>query len=253
LVASTTANQPHPLKHYRVTPALPPSPVADSVYFVLTAAQRLQCWVTNDAGYARRLDGTSLIDTVNTVSALPDPNATDSPYMIIVRDEISAGRGPHYRTETAPGSGVYVWVQAGGGDVTTAAMNAAITAAINAEITARDAAIAAAIATEVTNRNTAIATAVSGLGTGSGSSGYVHTQSVAAVMWTVVHNLGGKPLVDILDTSGDQIGSPEITHLSDNSFTVSFVAPLAGLALCVRPAPASSAPTTPTGTWKQGP
>ena len=58
---------------------------------------------------------------------------------------------------------------------------------------------------------------------------YVHTQGSASSSWTITHNLGRRPGVTIVDSSGNvQIG--EVLYNSDNQITVSFAAAFGGYA-----------------------
>lgn len=59
--------------------------------------------------------------------------------------------------------------------------------------------------------------------------GRTHKQTVAATVWVVVHNLGHRPNVQVSDAAGDVRG-PDIHHVDDNSYTVTFSTPTAGVA-----------------------
>jgi len=60
------------------------------------------------------------------------------------------------------------------------------------------------------------------------------TQTVAspATVWTVNHNLGSRPHVTTLDTSGAVMWG-EVEHLSDNTVRITFLAPVAGAVRCI--------------------
>lgn len=61
--------------------------------------------------------------------------------------------------------------------------------------------------------------------------GYVHTQSVAATQWIVIHNLGRSPGVFVEDNSGNIIEFDR----SDPNFTttlLNFSFPIVGKAVC---------------------
>jgi hypothetical protein len=64
---------------------------------------------------------------------------------------------------------------------------------------------------------------------GSGDLYYLHTQSAAASMWTITHNLGKFPSVTIVDSAGDQVEG-NVDHLSANSLTVTFSSAFGGRA-----------------------
>lgn len=71
----------------------------------------------------------------------------------------------------------------------------------------------------------AVTIAVSG-----GGAPTVFTQASPLAEWIVNHNLGYKPLVDVLDTGGNLVGA-EVAHISLNQFAVRFAAPYAGQAV----------------------
>lgn len=85
------------------------------------------------------------------------------------------------------------------------------------------------------NRNVSVTQTSSGLTVQSGSpapvthSTYTHSQPSASSTWTIVHNLGCKPSVTIVDSGGNvQIG--EVLYDSDNQVTVTFAASFSGYA-----------------------
>lgn len=58
--------------------------------------------------------------------------------------------------------------------------------------------------------------------------GYVHTQASAAATWTVTHNLGHYPLVNVV--VGGEVVIADITHVSTSVLAIAFAAPASGLA-----------------------
>lgn len=60
---------------------------------------------------------------------------------------------------------------------------------------------------------------------------YTHTQSLAALVWTVNHNLGYRPAVSPLSVGGVEM-SAEVIHVTVNQALVYFDSPTAGLAIC---------------------
>lgn len=58
---------------------------------------------------------------------------------------------------------------------------------------------------------------------------YVHTQNSAAASWTITHNLGKMPSVEVVDT-GDNIVVGEIEYISLNQVQVTFGAAFTGKA-----------------------
>ena len=68
---------------------------------------------------------------------------------------------------------------------------------------------------------------------GGGSTGkgtYTYTQSQAATVWMIPHDLGRFPAVTVLDTDGNVIMA-DVQHLSAAVVSIGFAAPLAGKAL----------------------
>lgn len=63
-----------------------------------------------------------------------------------------------------------------------------------------------------------------------GTSGsYVHVQSVAATTWTINHNLGYRPSVELLDSGSQEIDA-DVSHPTVNQTVVSLTPASAGLA-----------------------
>ncbi|WP_027480511.1 hypothetical protein [Deinococcus pimensis] len=61
---------------------------------------------------------------------------------------------------------------------------------------------------------------------------YLHNQAVPSDVWTINHNLGFKPLVQVYTLGGVEVDA-EVQHLNSNQVRVSFVIPLAGTARLV--------------------
>lgn len=68
-----------------------------------------------------------------------------------------------------------------------------------------------------------------GGGGGSGTSAYVHQQSAPAGTWTINHNLGFRPSVELLDSGGQEIDG-EVSHPTVNQTVVALSPATAGLA-----------------------
>jgi len=64
---------------------------------------------------------------------------------------------------------------------------------------------------------------------GQGGAPYIHTQSVPASIWTIVHNRGYLADVTLYDDMGEQIIG-DIHHDSDSMATVTFSIPVSGQA-----------------------
>jgi len=64
---------------------------------------------------------------------------------------------------------------------------------------------------------------------GGGAAAYVHTQSTPAIVWTINHNLGFRPSVELLDSGSQEIDG-EIAHPTVNQTVVTLSPATAGLA-----------------------
>jgi len=62
-----------------------------------------------------------------------------------------------------------------------------------------------------------------------GGAAYVHTQTTPSTTWTINHNLGYRPAVELLDTGSQEIDA-EIAHPSVNQTVVTLNPATAGLA-----------------------
>jgi hypothetical protein len=68
-----------------------------------------------------------------------------------------------------------------------------------------------------------------GSGGGGGGTAYEFVQGSAATTWTINHNLGYKPIVDVYDTGSQQIEAA-VTHPTINQTLILLTAPAAGFA-----------------------
>jgi hypothetical protein len=57
----------------------------------------------------------------------------------------------------------------------------------------------------------------------------VFTQSILSALWTIVHNLGKYPSVEVVDSGGTVI-IPDIVYVDTNTVTASFAAATSGKA-----------------------
>jgi hypothetical protein len=64
-----------------------------------------------------------------------------------------------------------------------------------------------------------------------GGANYLHTQASASAIWTVNHNLGARPTIEVRNNGG-QVVLAEITHVSANQATITLVAAMSGTAFC---------------------
>lgn len=62
-----------------------------------------------------------------------------------------------------------------------------------------------------------------------GAGAYIHQQLSASALWTINHNLGFKPSVELFN-SGSQEIEGDVVHTSDTQTLVLFTLPLAGFA-----------------------
>jgi len=63
---------------------------------------------------------------------------------------------------------------------------------------------------------------------------YTHNQDVAASTWTINHNLGSKPMVDVLLSINGQLQKVyplSVTHSSDNTTVITWTAARTGKAI----------------------
>jgi len=58
---------------------------------------------------------------------------------------------------------------------------------------------------------------------------FTHTQSTPSSTWTINHNLGYRPVVELLTTGGERFDA-DVTHVSVNQTVVTLNFPLAGSA-----------------------
>lgn len=69
-------------------------------------------------------------------------------------------------------------------------------------------------------------------GNGEGAQAHIHTQSLAASVWTINHALGRGPAVTVFDSSGDECYGA-IEHPTATQTNITFSAPFAGTARLV--------------------
>lgn len=67
-------------------------------------------------------------------------------------------------------------------------------------------------------------------GGGAGAT-YTHTQSVAAAVWTVPHNLGRYPSITVVDNLGGQL-YPDVRYIDTDIAQITHSVPLTGRAYC---------------------
>jgi hypothetical protein len=70
---------------------------------------------------------------------------------------------------------------------------------------------------------------VDGPDSGGGTTAYVHTQSVASATWTINHNLGYVPSVEVFDAGSQEVDA-DVTHPSVNQTVILFTVPITGFA-----------------------
>lgn len=61
---------------------------------------------------------------------------------------------------------------------------------------------------------------------------FIHDQSTPDVEWTINHNLGERPAVQVYDTGGN-VFEAEVLHISVNQCKVYSTTPVAGIARCL--------------------
>jgi len=62
-----------------------------------------------------------------------------------------------------------------------------------------------------------------------GDKTYVHIQSSPSAAWSVIHNLGKYPAVDVVDSGGSEV-IPDIHYVDANNVTVNFGSATSGKA-----------------------
>ncbi len=67
---------------------------------------------------------------------------------------------------------------------------------------------------------------------GTGFARYTHTQALLSKTWTIVHNLGAHPLVQVEDAVGTHIYGT-VQYVDDNTLTLTFGVSATGKANCV--------------------
>lgn len=67
---------------------------------------------------------------------------------------------------------------------------------------------------------------------GGGAIRYTHTQASPAAVWTINHNLGLYPLIQVF-SPGSQAVLADVTHVSVNQATVAFKTAQGGFATCL--------------------
>ena len=83
--------------------------------------------------------------------------------------------------------------------------------------------------TVVTVPQTSTVTAITQGPQGPAGAGYVHTQSTASATWTITHNLGFKPSVELLNAGSQEVDG-DVVHTSYDVTIVYFTAAIAGFA-----------------------
>lgn len=64
---------------------------------------------------------------------------------------------------------------------------------------------------------------------GLSGAGFIHTQGSAALEWTINHNLGFRPSVELMSVGGAEIEG-DVVHTSLNQTIATFLIPVAGFA-----------------------
>jgi hypothetical protein len=72
---------------------------------------------------------------------------------------------------------------------------------------------------------------MSHIGGGGGDANFVFTQVSASNTWSVAHNLGKYPAVNVVDSGGTEL-VPDVLYVDSNHVTVTFAAPTSGKVYC---------------------
>lgn len=87
------------------------------------------------------------------------------------------------------------------------------------------------ITTPVDNVNVAVGI-IGGRDGAGGNLKYIHSQTTESAEWIVNHNLGEKPVAEIISTGGAVVEA-DVLHVSVNQFLVYFSAPNIGQVRCL--------------------
>lgn len=68
-------------------------------------------------------------------------------------------------------------------------------------------------------------------GPGGSDAHYVHQQNTPAATWTINHNLGKRPAIQVFDSAGQECEGL-LTHVTLAQAVVEFSAPFSGVATC---------------------
>jgi hypothetical protein len=68
-------------------------------------------------------------------------------------------------------------------------------------------------------------------GTGAAAT-YIHTQAIAASVWTVAHNRGRRPAVMVVDNLSRALAA-DVAYLDDNTLQITHGAPMTGAVYCI--------------------
>lgn len=63
-----------------------------------------------------------------------------------------------------------------------------------------------------------------------GDQNYIHNQLASSTVWTIVHNLGKKPSVTVID-SGDNVVIGDVEYIDLNTVQITFTAEFGGQAI----------------------
>lgn len=110
-------------------------------------------------------------------------------------------------------------------------------------ITPQDAPTQTVISTPVNSVNVAVAVlagrdgrdgidGTNGTGAGGENLKYIHSQTTESAEWIVNHNLGSKPVAEIISTGGAVVEA-DVLHVSDNQLRVYFSAAFTGSVRCI--------------------
>lgn len=59
---------------------------------------------------------------------------------------------------------------------------------------------------------------------------YIHEQGTAAASWSITHNLGKYPSVNVIDSGGSQVFG-QVNYLNENEITIEFYSAFSGKAI----------------------
>jgi len=84
-------------------------------------------------------------------------------------------------------------------------------------------------ATQVGEYGVSVAIGFTGSSGAGAVAAYVHQQTTSAAVWTINHNLGVRPSVEVFDSGSQQVEA-DVSHPNVNTTSIMFAVPITGYA-----------------------